>query len=215
MWWPGGDDQAGRIPLSALEHFAYCPRQAALIHVDGVFTDNLDTARGTIAHQQVHSPSPTPRKDLPGGRLVTALPVWSDRLHLYGICDAVEISRTTAAPIEHKIGSYREGGPADVQVGAQAICLREMLGIDVPTGYVFSHADRRRHTVPITEGLVARVEAIAAETRAALTGDVLPPAVNDRRCPGCSLRHDCLPGLVAEPPRRDLFTARPLGAWDD
>lgn len=214
-WWPGGDDCAGRIPLSALEHYAYCPRQAALIHVDGVYDDNSDTVRGTLAHETVHTPSPPPRSRADGPRLVTGMPVWSERLNLYGICDGVEITGRRVVPVEHKIGPYVAGGPADVQAAGQALCLREMLDADVPHAEVFSHTDRRRHRVQLTDALVARVERIAAELLDILADTALPPAVNDKRCRRCSLRHDCLPTLVADPPGGDLFTPRPLGAWRD
>lgn len=213
-WWPGGDDQAGRIPLSALEHYAYCPRQAALIHVDGVYDDNADTVRGTLAHEAVHRPSPVLRAEVAGSRIMTGVPVWSERLGLYGICDAVEVSSSSIVPVEHKIGPYLPGGPADVQAAAQAACLREMLDIPVPHAAVFSHRDRRRHRVALTEALLARVETIAVQLGAVLTDMTLPAAVNDGRCPRCSLRQDCLPTLVADPGHIDAFLPQPLGFWE-
>jgi CRISPR-associated exonuclease Cas4 len=142
--------------------------------------------------------------------------VWSARLGLYGICDAVEVTATTAVPVEHKVGRYVPGGPADVQAAAQAICLSEMQDdLAVPHAAVFSYADRRRHTVPLTDDLLARVEHTTEAIRAVLRADRLPAAVEDRRCRACSLRDDCLPGLdpavVAD---TDLFAVRPLGNWD-
>jgi CRISPR-associated exonuclease Cas4 len=197
LWWPDGDTDAGRIPLAALEHADYCLRQAALIHIDGVFLDDARTVSGTLAHQNVHelkNPAPRSQASL---RVVTGVPVWSDRLGLYGICDAVEMSATSVLPIEHKIGPYHPGGPADVQAAAQALCLAEMLSIDVPAACVFSHADRRRHRVQISATLSSRVEELTTAVRVVLGMPQLPGAVHGPRCRRCSLRHDCLPKLVS------------------
>jgi CRISPR-associated exonuclease Cas4 len=141
-WWPDGDTHAERIPLSALEHHAYCPRQAALIHVDGVFTDDVNTVRGHLAHDRVDRTGIRATATA-GMRQHYAVPVWSTTLGLYGRCDVVEVRAEIAVPVEHKIGTYHPGGPADIQVAAQALCLREMLDFEVPHGEVFTHADRR------------------------------------------------------------------------
>ncbi len=211
--WLNGDSQAGRLPLSALEHHAYCPRQGALIHLDGVFTDNIDTARGTVAHTHVHSPTPT--IPLPKGsraRQITGMQVWSDQHSLYGICDIVEITASSAVPVEHKVGRYVPDGPADLQAGAQALCLREMLTLDIPYAEVFSHTDRRRHRVDLTDQLTHRILDTAAQIRTILADSRLPPAVADRRCRRCSLADDCLPTLTTSS-ALDPFTPRPAGHW--
>jgi CRISPR-associated exonuclease Cas4 len=213
MWWPGDDRDADRIPLSAIEHYAYCPRQAALIHLDGIYDDNTDTVRGTIAHQKVHTPSP-PSRAATGPRIITGVPVWSARLRLYGVCDAVEISAASVVPVEHKVGPYLPHGPADIQAAAQAVCLREMLGANVPHAEVFSYADRRRHRVVLTSTLLDQVEGIATRLHDLLAGTALPPAVNDKRCPRCSLRHQCLPRLVTGSQPTHLFAPIALGSWD-
>lgn len=196
-WWPDGDVGAGRIPLSALEHADYCLRQAALIHVDGIFTDDVRTASGTLAHRHVHELRNPLRRSEVGTRTFTGVPVWSNRIGLYGICDAVEVSAGSVLPVEHKIGPYVPGGPADIQAAAQAVCLAEMTGIGVPAACVFSHADRRRHHVELTVTLTSRIEELAATIKTVLAASQLPPAVYDRRCPRCSMRHDCLPNLVS------------------
>jgi CRISPR-associated exonuclease Cas4 len=201
--------------ISALEHFAYCPRQAALIHVDGLFTDDVNTVLGNIAHQHVDQPA-TRHSETPGVRVITRMPVWSDRLGLYGICDAVEITEASVTAIEHKVGRHVPGGPGEIQALAQALCLREMLGRRTTTAAIFSHADRRRHPIEMTEAAIARVERSVVDLRALLRGDGhLPPAVNDARCKRCSLRDDCLPeltfrGRIID----DLYAPRPLGDWD-
>ncbi|HET8681654.1 MAG TPA: CRISPR-associated protein Cas4 [Micromonosporaceae bacterium] len=203
----------GEVPLSALEHYAYCRRQAALIHVENVWTESAETVRGDLSHRAV---------DLPGIRqkagmtVVRSLPVWSDVHRLRGVCDIVEITGSTAAPVEYKVGRYLPGGPAELQLGGQALCLAE-AGFDVPTGYVYSVAERRRHPVTITAELLQRVVEAAVAVRQILFSQSLPAARNDSRCRRCSLREDCLPevtdGLGQAAP--DLFTPRPLGQWRD
>lgn len=212
-WAPDGDNIADRIPLSALEHYAYCPRQAGLIHLDGVFTDDANTTRGQLAHQRVDRPG-VKATATPGTRHHYAVPVWSTSLGVYGRCDVVEIGVTTAIPIEHKIGSYQAGGPADVQVAAQALCLREMLDLDIPHGIVFTHADRRRHTVPLTNALITTVHTVTAQLRHLLNQAQLPAPLADSRCRRCSLLDDCLPYALTTPPP-DLFQPHTLGTWHD
>jgi CRISPR-associated exonuclease Cas4 len=211
-WWPDGDNNADRIPLSALEHHAYCPRQAALIHLDGVFTDDVNTVRGHLAHDRVDRPG-IRATAAPGTRHHYAVPVWSTSLGLYGRCDVLEVSATTAVPIEHKIGAYQPGGPADIQVAAQALCLQEMLDLDVPHGEVFTHADRRRHRVALTEHLIKTVHTTIAELRATLANTTLPRPIANARCRRCSLLDDCLPHAVVNP-AATTFEPQPLGNWD-
>ena len=210
-WWPDGDSNAGRIPLSALEHLAYCPRQAALIHVEGVFTDDVNTVRGHLAHERVDRPG-VRATAAPGVRQHYAVPVWSDTLGIYGRCDVVEIGHGIAVPVEHKIGEYRPDGPADIQVAAQVLCLRDMLDLDVPYGEVFTHADRRRHRVAISGDLIAAVTGTVTALRAVLAAPRLPPPVADRRCRSCSLLDDCLPRALSG--QSDLYSPRPLGDWN-
>jgi CRISPR-associated exonuclease Cas4 len=215
-WWPDGDASAGRIPLSALEHADYCLRQAALIHIDGVFTDDARTVSGTLAHQKVHEMKNPAARSAAATQILTGVPVWSNRLGIYGICDAIEVSPGTALPVEHKIGPYVPGGPADVQAAAQALCLNEMLGIDVPAACVFSYADRRRHLVQVSPALTTRVEELTIAVRTALSTSRLPEAVHNSRCRRCSVRNDCLPNLlsaVAAAP--DPFTVPSAETPDD
>ena len=212
-WWPDGDNSAERIPVSALEHHAYCPRQAALIHLEGIFTDDVNTVRGQLAHERVDKPG-IRATAAPGMRQHYAVPIWSATLGLYGRCDVVEIGEGLAVPIEHKIGSYHPGGPADLQVAAQIMCLAEMLNLAVPYGEVFTHSDRRRHRVDLTEQLTNLVHTTIAALRTVLAGPDLPPPLADSRCRRCSMLDDCLPHALTAPihePNRP----QPLGTWDD
>lgn len=217
---PGGraglPDDAGNpepsVPLSALEHVAYCERQAALIHIEATWSDSTDTVRGELAHRVVDLPGIRRRRDL---TTIRSLPVHSSRHGLHGVCDLVEIAGETALPVEYKIGSYRPGGPAELQVAGQAICLAE-AGYQVPVGCLYSAADRRRHEITITADLISRTLTAATRMRDLLRQDQVPAAHNDRRCRRCSLRDDCLPEITCTSCHPvDLFTARPMGNWRD
>lgn len=181
------------IPLSALEHYAYCPRQAALIHVDHYFDSNADTVRGDLAHAAVDRAGPD--RDRQGHDVWQALPVWSDEFGLHGVCDTVEFTDDGPMPIEHKSGVYRPGGPADVQVAGQVLCLREMFSAPVPLGVIFAGRHRRRHIVHVDHALIDRVIHAAADLRVLLADGTVPPAVNDQRCRRCSLRPGCEPAM--------------------
>lgn len=184
-----------QVPLSALEHYEYCPRQAGLILLEDSFADDTATIRGTLLHQHVHDPGGETR---PGIRTLRALPVWHDELGLTGVCDVVEIyGDGRVIPVEHKSGSYHPGGPADVQLAGQAICLERMFRIPVASGAIFSSADRRRHEVEITLELRQRVAAVAAQVRDVQEHQALPPAVSGQQCRRCSMNHLCLPRVLA------------------
>ncbi|GAA3472245.1 CRISPR-associated protein Cas4 [Nonomuraea roseola] len=207
-----------QVTLSALEHHAYCPRQAGLILLEDGYADDAATIRGTLMHQRVHDPGYETRGAV---RTLRALPVWHDGLALVGVCDVVEIHHDgPVIPVEHKSGSYKAGGPADVQVTGQAMCLEAMFGCSVPQGVVYSTADRRRHTVAVDAAARERVLTLAEEVRHTLTTATLPDAAADQRCRRCSMHDMCMPRVLA---RRgaimraasSLFTPQPEAAWDD
>ena len=217
------------VQISAIEHFVYCPRQCALIHCDGVWSDNVHTVRGSRAHRRVDSG----RHRRERGRLVLrSIPLWSETLGLSGRADAVEIEpatgedlppandesvlsdraaaagleRCTVRPVEYKSG-VRHGTAADLQLCAQALCLEEMLGVDVADGHVWYGGPRRKVPVAFTPALRAEVRAIIREIRTQLLTVELPAATNDRRCTECQLRHYCLPELTAAPNRVNRYMA--------
>lgn len=201
------------VPLSALEHYAYCHRQTALIHVEGVWSENVETVRGDLSHTTVDLPGIQRRRGL---IVIRSLPVWSHTHGLRGICDIVEFEKGAATPVEYKVGRYKAGGPAELQLGGQALCLIE-AGLNVPTGYIYSVTERRRHPVPIDTDLLDRVIAATKAVRRLLDTPTLPVARNDARCRRCSLREDCLPELTngQRHPNPNLLTPRPLGQWRD
>lgn len=185
------------VTLSALEHWAYCPRQAALIWIDRTFADDERTIAGTLAHRRVNTEGTDHRPDALVHRSV---PLWSHRLGLHGYADTVEIVNDAVYPVEHKVGNPPPGGPADLQVTAQALCLTEMTGKPVAVGYIYSAETRSRRAVDV-RALTLIVEAEVRALRAALGRTHLPDPVNDDRCKTCSLEGVCLPDIVAAPSR--------------
>ena len=185
------------IPISALEHFSYCPRQCALIHVEQTFDENVFTVRGTLSHERVDSGvSTAPR----GVRQMRSVPIWSDQHGLIGKADLVEFHPHGPLPVEYKLGTIA-GGHAAVQLCAQAICLEEMLDVPVREGALYSHATKRRVPVQIDQELRNRTIAVISQVRKLIAKQQLPAPANDARCPNCSLINACLPTVVGEPPR--------------
>jgi CRISPR-associated exonuclease Cas4 len=212
------------VPISALEHYSYCPRQCALIHVEQVWEENIYTVRGRLAHERVEAAGPEAAR---GVRVLRSVPLWSERLGLRGKADVVEMRAEGPYPVEYKVGRPHRAAAhpevskgeryshAGIQLCAQALCLEEMLGRPVTRGAIFYHAVRRRHEVVFSEDLRERTEEAVAAIRDILRTQRLPPAPNDARCPNCSLINACLPSVVAESARlRGLQGAlfRPIDA---
>ena len=184
------------IPLSALQHWAYCPRQCGLIHLEQAFDDNVHTLRGQAVHAAVDKPGVEERKGL---RIERALPLWDDALGLIGKADVVEFEPDgTPYPVEYKHGSRNKAADIaacdDLQLAAQSLCLESMTGRMVSEGALYYASSRRRRVVPITQALRAQVVEAANAVRAMLTDGKLPPPTQDvRRCKACSLRERCQP----------------------
>jgi CRISPR-associated exonuclease Cas4 len=195
------------VMISALEHYSYCPRQCALIHVEQTFDENIYTLRGRAVHERVDEPVAEFQE---GVRVERALPLWSKRLGLIGKADVVEFHGATPYPVEYKHGSKREREHDDLQLCAQAICLEEMAGRTVPKGAIFYHSSRRRREVEFTDALRLEVGPATDAIRKMMKDKTLPPPVNDSRCRHCSLKESCMPAVVGERARaaallRDLF----------
>ena len=206
------------IPISAIEHFLYCPRQCALIHCDGVWSDNAHTARGTRAHRRVDGGQHRMER---GRRVLRGIPLWSESLGLSGRADVVEMDGDAIRPVEYKSG-VRHGITADLQLCAQALCLEEMLGVAVPSGSVWYGGPRRRVEVDFTD--VLRVLVAIVPFVSGATGSTSPmccgircsslsmPFVSSCRRGSCPtprttsgatrnqvLLHHCLPGVTTAP----------------
>jgi CRISPR-associated exonuclease Cas4 len=183
------------VMISALQHYSYCSRQCALIHVEQVFDENLYTLRGHRVHERAHDPE----GDLEDGvRVERGLSLFSERLGLIGKADVVEFRSGEAPyPVEYKSGPRRGSRHDDIQLCAQAMCLEEMLGKAVPRGAVFHHGSRRRREVALDSSLRRLTEETVREVRRLLVSGTVPPPVADARCPKCSLFDACMPFALA------------------
>jgi CRISPR-associated exonuclease Cas4 len=183
------------VAVSAIQHYSYCPRQCALIHVEQTFDENLYTMRGRRVHESVDEPDSATEG---GVRIERALPLWSERLGLIGRADVVEFHGEVPYPVEYKHGKKRPAVHDDLQLCAQAICLAEMTGQAVPKGAIFHHSSRRRREVVFTDALRGEVACITDSIRQLVRDGTVPPPVNDERCRHCSLVDSCMPKVVSE-----------------
>jgi len=203
------------IPLSALQHWAYCPRQCALIHIEQVFDDNLHTLRGNALHERVDQPGLQTER---GRRVERALPLWHDGLGLIGKADAVEfLPDGSPYPVEYKQGSRNKAAGIaacdDLQLAAQALCLESMTGHAVPEGAIFYASSKRRRIVPITDELREQVLGARLAVAALIASGRLPPPLAAeaaaQRCKSCSLLDRCQPAASQSPAlahaKRHLF----------
>ncbi|WP_207261445.1 CRISPR-associated protein Cas4 [Desulfovibrio sp. Huiquan2017] len=184
------------LPLSALQHYLYCPRQCALIHVEKVWEENLYTAEGRLLHLRADAGAPGRRGGVVQDR---AVPLRSDRLGLYGVADVVELrpgpdGRETPYPVEYKRGSPKVEDWDREQLCAQALCLEEMLGVEVPEGAIFYGKPRRRERVVFDAPLREAVQRHCRELHVMIERAATPDASPGKRCRGCSLAGACMPG---------------------
>jgi CRISPR-associated exonuclease Cas4 len=203
-------DNDVEVLISAIEHYSYCPRQCALIHVEQTYDENMFTMRGKLAHERVDSGDDAPNR---GVETLRGIPLWSEQYGLRGKADAVEMRPDGPYPVEYKSGR-RHGKHSDLQLCAQALCLEEMLGVCVPRGAIYYAATRRRHEVKFTDELRQHTLDIITAIRTMLIEQRLPEAPNDERCPNCSLINACLPYVVAEPARMRGLQGALFQLWD-
>lgn len=192
---PDNEHAAAPVSISALQHYVYCPRQCALIHLEQEFADNVDTARGKAAHTLVDEPGVQMRADM---RVERALPLYSRALGLVGRADLVEFHGETPFPVEYKYGPRAARMADEVQLAAQALCLEEMTGQHVPEGAIYHVRSRCRRRLWMTSELRQTARDTIAAVRALLARAALPPPVHDARCGRCSLREICQPRAVAD-----------------
>ena len=189
--WRDGDEDI-LVPISALEHFSYCPRQCALIHVEQTFDENVFTVRGHLAHERTDAGEQSMRA---GIQQMRSLPIHSDEYGLVGRADVVELHPEGPIPVEHKVGPAA-GVHAEIQLCAQALCLEEMFNTRIRSGWIYSHSTKRRREVPIDDALRERTRETIAAVRTQLIQQQVPAPVNDSRCRNCSLINACLPQVV-------------------
>jgi CRISPR-associated exonuclease Cas4 len=199
---------AALIALSALQHYLFCPRQCALIHIEQAWAENAATAEGRVAHERVHAAESEMRR---GVRTVTGMPLRSDRLGVTGIADVVELHRAADGvwrpfPVEHKLGKPKAHRADEVQLCAQAMALEEMFSVEIAEGALFYGQPRRRMPVSFDPALRALTQEVAASTHALITGGHTPRMGYDKkRCDACSLIEICRPQTTG--------AARSVSAW--
>ena len=195
------------LPLSGIQHFAFCRRQWALIHIENLWAENVRTVEGNIMHQRAHDESQTEsRGDV---LILRGLRIASEKLGLSGTCDVVEFhqspngvtlhgreGRWLPYPVEYKRGKPKEDDCDQLQLCAQAICLEEIFVCHIPEGSLYYGETRRRQRVSFTPELRERVESMAAEMRAYYDRRHTPSAKPSKACNACSLKDLCLPKLT-------------------
>ena len=195
------------LQLSGLQHFAFCRRQWALIHLEQQWRDNLRTVEGQLLHRRAHDEALRERR---GDTLILrGLPVVSRALGLSGQCDVVEFHAVPDGvplrgeeglwrpfPVEYKRGRPKAHQADELQLCAQAMCLEEMLCCFVPEGALFYGEPRRRTPVPFSPELRRQVQAFAAEMHQCYHRGYTPKAKPGKSCSACSLKDLCLPQLT-------------------
>jgi CRISPR-associated exonuclease Cas4 len=186
------------VPISALQHFLYCPRQCGLIHIERLWEESQHTAEGRLLHEKADMLAVERRK---GVRVVTAMPLAHTELGLFGVADVVEFHREEyceqAVPVEYKRGRPKAHRADEVQLCAQALCLEFMLKQPVPFGFLFYAKVRRRQEIVFDSALRALTEEVASSTRALLSSARTPLATYEaKRCDSCSLIALCQPRLL-------------------
>lgn len=186
------------IMLSALQHYAFCPRQCALIHVEQVWSENLLTAEGRIMHEHVHEEGDESRGDV---RIERGVSLRSLQLGLIGKADVIEYHRQPdgtwqAFPVEYKRGKPKPDESDKIQICAQAMCLEEMLNITIPSGALFYGKTRRRLDVSFDEALRRETTEAARKTHELIETGKTPKPVYAKRCESCSLMGECMPQTI-------------------
>ncbi len=199
------------LMLSGIQHFAFCRRQWALIHIEQQWEENVRTMDGSLMHERVHDDSIREKR---GNRIITrAMAVSSPRLGLSGECDAVEFHREKngipifgmegtfrIVPVEYKRGSPKENDCDVLQLTAQALCLEDMLCCEIPEGYLYYGETRHRLRVVFDAALRERTEAVIAEMHELYWKHHTPMVKRRKACNACSLRELCLPQLKKTKP---------------
>ena len=190
------------IQLSALQHYVFCPRQCALIHVEDVWHGNVFTVRGDILHEKVDTDTYETRGTL---KTVRGLRIHSTRLGIVGRADVVEFRKSTNAdgspdvmPVEFKAGQPKDDLSDKVQLCAQALCLEEMMNTQVKRGAFFYGKIRRRVQVEIDDGLREQTEEIIAAVHEIVSQKQVPAARYEKKCRNCSLADICMPKAMNE-----------------
>ncbi len=181
------------ILISALNQYVFCPRRCALMHVEGIWSDNEHTVVGSLLHDRADEPGYETDGEV---TVLRALPLYSVRYGLAGKADIVELRDGEPVPVEYKKGRRRRFDNDDIQLCAQAFCLEEMFLTEVPVGYIYHASSKRRREVIFDWRLREQTERTIRDVRQMLAQRIVPPAELKPRCDGCSLRSTCMPELT-------------------
>lgn len=205
--------EADYIMLSALQHYQFCPRQCALIHIEQQWAENRFTAEGKVLHERADSK----KSEWMGSvRIVRTLPISSNQYGLSGQADVVEFHADGSIfPVEYKRGRPKTDRCDEVQLCAQALCLEEMLNVSIPNGALFYGQKRRRKPVDFDEGLRQLTISIIRKTREMVESGQTPAAVYNKKCDSCSLLNVCLPKSCTQARSVNLYLSRILGGLDE
>lgn len=204
------------LMLSGIQHYAFCRRQWALIHIEKQWEENVRTVEGNLIHERAHDKFFSENR---GNTIISrGMPIYSASLGTSGDCDVVEFHKSkdgitlrgkeglyNVIPIEYKKGKEKEADEDVLQLAAQAMCLEEMLCCNIPTGYLYYHETRRRTEVAINEELRKKVKDMFAEMHQMLERRHTPKVKRAKRCNACSLKNICLPQLFQENSARDYI----------
>lgn len=213
------------LMISGIQHFAFCRRQWALIHLEQQWAENILTAEGEAMHALAHDESlKEKRKDR---LIVRALRVASPRLGVSGTCDVVEFTKDENGvpihrhrglwqpfPVEYKHGKEKDDLCDQLQLCCEAMCLEEMLGASIRSGAIFYHKTRRRSVVELNDELRAQVSEALEEMHQYARRGHTPKATPAPKCKSCSLKDNCLPKLAKRISPRD-YIRKHLGEGAD
>ena len=204
------NDDADFLMISGLEHFRFCKRQWALVHIEGQWKENALTLEGHYMHETVHDEGFTEKR---GSVLLSrGMPVRSEKMRVTGSCDMVELTQSDAGvpiqgrpgrwliyPVEYKRGRPDPTGAPEWQLCCQAMCLEEMFVTDIQEGAVYYGQTKRRQAVPLTKELRGEVQAALEEMHRLFERGQTPHVKPKNACGNCSLNEICMPGLLVSP----------------
>lgn len=205
--------------LSGIQHFAFCRRQWVLIHIEQQWQENAHTVEGELFHKRAHDPYQSEKR---GDVIISrGLPVFSRTLGISGSCDIVEFCRGSEGtqlrgreglfqvyPVEYKKGSPKDTEIDVLQLTAQAMCLEEMLSVEITEGAVYYGEIRRRDRVCFTKELKDQTAAMFQEMHRLYDRRYTPKVKWSKSCNACSLKDICLPKLGKTVPVKEYIHAR-------
>lgn len=182
------------VPLSALQHYVFCPRQCALIHNEQIWSENFLTAQGKALHERVDKGEPETRH---GIRYERSVHVSAEQWGLTGIVDMVEYDTHSGniKPVEYKRGKPKNDHSDQIQLCAQALCLEEMTGQNIPEAALWYAQTRHRQIIPLTPQLRQETIGTIEQVRKLLESGETPPPQYSKHCKACSLVEECRPQL--------------------